>query len=62
MPTSSISSTASAIVFTIDQFSIPSRWNGSSAIRSPSALGLGADLAQAVDDHAPRRVAVAPGR
>ena len=30
-PTSSIRSTASPIVLTIDQFSIPSRWNGSSA-------------------------------
>jgi len=35
-PISSISSAASPSVLTIDQSSIPSRWNGSSAMRRPS--------------------------
>ena len=59
LPTSSISSTASGIVLIRDQLSIPSRWNGSSAMRMPARSASARDRAQAVDDRGARVVGVA---
>ena len=49
LPTSSTNSAASASVFRIDQLSMPSSWNGSTARRRPSRSGLARDLAHAAD-------------